>query len=836
MTPHPSRSRSLSLATLFAGAATSVALAACAEPPEPDPEPRPSEAAELATSVAQSALAQVIPESVTVGTSLDLDAYAGEEGFALPPGEAMNEIVGMAIAKSNDHVYTWFANGTVASGYSKDLDLYSSPSPFSLPGTRTADDLLGTGIATNGGVYAWYDDGTVSSGYSADLDFYTAPVAFTVAAGETLDDLVAIDFASDDRVYAWYRDGKRSVGSITDLDLHSPAIAFALPPGQKTSHVVETAIASDDRVYTWFQDLESGLSWPAIADAVDGIIVDRLRQYRGAGATVAISKNGRIVMERAYGYRDASTQESRMPWHRSKIGSVSKVITALGVIKHAEQSPSFNLTSKVYGSNGVLSDVSYVQAMVAGINRHKPLVGFAISPTDRVWAWYENQTVSSGNTGNLAANTAAAPFTLPAGKTTNDILAIAMASDGDVYTWYKNGHLSIGTPTNLGSISPGAGAWQSFEPAANMGTSQVTAIAIRKSDNRVFAWYLDGTYSAGNSTDLDSVAARDPYSPAAGTTIYDLRDADFASTGVAYFHYGARVSAGTPADLDATSGTFNSTLASAPIVNDWLAWYGAMEIRHLLNHSSGLWGGGDQSAAAHMFGVDLEDLTYPQINQYVLATRRLLWAPAADEDYSNHGVGLAGHALATSSGMSVGTFIRTRLFAPLGLTQIVPNGTGDRAYDATPHSNEQDTQRLITQTLEAGVNDTGLASGGYSATAGDLVRLMLATDQLGNHPDILAPSSLNLMETPPFPATVSNRALGWDYSNGRLDKGGDIAGGNAHIVKFPAGYMLGGVNVGGMTIALAGNGGVSSSELRAIANLIAPAAAPIVVDASYDLY
>lgn len=823
---------------LFACIGASAGAAACVTPDEaPAPDhPAADRAAHPTTSVAQHALASVVPESVSVGTSLDLDAHTAEESFALPPGEAMNEIVGMAIAKSDDHVFTWFANGTVASGYSRDLDLYSAPAPFTLPGSRTAGDLVGTGIAPNGRVYAWYDDGTFSVGSSTDLDLYSAPIAFTAAAGQTVADIVAIDLASDGDVYTWYRDGRRSVGTPADLDAQSAAVAYALPPGQKVSHLVESAIASNDRVYTWFQDLESGLAWPAIADAVDGVIVERLRHYRAAGATIAISKDGRIVLDRAYGYRDVDTQESRMPWHRSKIGSVSKFITALGVVKHAEDSGSYHLNSKVYGSNGVLSDPSYVQAMVAGINRHKPLVGFAISPTDRVYGWYENQTVSWGNTGDLDAISGAVPFTLPAGKTTNDILAIAIASDGDVYTWYRNGHRSIGTPTNLGSISPGAGAWQTFEPAENMGTSEVQAVAIRKSDNRVFAWYLDGTYSSGNSLDLDASTPRAAYSPATGTTIYDVRDADFSASGVAYFHYGNRVSAGTPSDLDATSGTYSSSLASAPIVNDWFAWYGAMEIRHLLNHSSGFWGSGDQDGAARMFGVDVEDLTYPQINQYLLATRRLQWAPAANDEYSNHGIGLAGHTLAVASGLSFETFIRTRIFQPLGLTKIVPNGTGDRDEDATPHGVDADTGRLFTKTLGAAANTTGLASGGYSATAGDLVRLMLATDRLSNHPDLLATSSLNLMENPPFPATVPGRALVWDYANGRLDKGGDIDGGNAHIVKFPAGFELDGVDVGGLTIALAANGGVSSPELKSIANRIAKAAAPIVVDSSYDLY
>lgn len=789
-------------------------------------------AAEPTTSVATSALAALIPESVSVGTSVDLDYHAAEEQYALPPGQAMIEIVGIAIATANDHVYTWFADGTVSQGYSKDLDLYAAPQPYTLPGTRTPKDVLGMGIGSDGRTYTWYRDGMTSSGSTTNLGAYGAPIAFTVAAGETFDDLIAIDIASDDRVYAWYKDGKRSIGTRTDLDAHSAAVAYTLPPNQTTAHICETAISSTDKTYTWFQDLEHGHAWPALSSAVDGIIVERMRRLTAAGISVAISKDGRIVLDRAYGYRDVDTQEARLPTHASFLGSVSKVIAGLGVTKHAEQSPSFSLNSPVYGSNGVLSDLSYTQAMVAGINRHKPLVGFGIAPTNRVYGWYENQTVSWGSSADLDATSGpAVPFTMPPGKTTNDILGMALDSDGAVTTWYLDGTYSVGTPLDLDSVSSGT----KWAPASGASVTEVLGLAIRKSDDRVYAWYADGTYSSGSAAELDSVSARAAYSLPAGKTMFDLRDADFANTGVIYFHYGTSVSQGNASDLDSASGLYSSSLASAPIVNDWLSWYGAIQVRHLLNHSAGLWGSGDDDGASRMFGVPAADLTYQQNNQFILSTRRLLWAPGTNDQYSNHSIGLAGHVLSVASGMPYETFIRTKILNPLGLTRIVPNGRGDVAFAAMPHHTDS-TGHLVSDPLAPADSLNGLAAGGYSATAGDMVRLLLATDKLPNHPDILAPSSLTLMETPPFPATVPGRALSWDYAAGKLGKGGDISGGNAYIAKFPAGFLLNGVDVGGMTIALCANGGATSNDLRGLADLILTAGGSIAIDPSYDLY
>jgi CubicO group peptidase (beta-lactamase class C family) len=304
---------------------------------------------------------------------------------------------------------------------------------------------------------------------------------------------------------------------------------------------------------------------------------------------------------------------------------------------------------------------------------------------------------------------------------------------------------------------------------------------------------------------------------------------------VIYFHYGTTASAGTAADMDSAEALYSSSLASAPIVNNWLSWYGTIQVRHLLSHSAGIWGSGDEPGAAGMFDEEFEDLTYAQDHLFILSTRRLLWAPGTKSEYSNHSIGLAGHVLATASGMPYESYIRAKILGPLGLTHIVPNGTGDFAYDATPHG-VSDDGHLVTQTLAPAVNLNGLAAGGFSATAGDMVRLMLATDKLSNHPDILAAASLTKMETPPFPATVPTRALGWDYGSGKLAKGGDVGGGNAYIAKFPASFMLGGVNVGGMTIALCANGGASSGELRVLANEVVKAAGSVPVDPLYDLF
>ncbi|WP_437925230.1 hypothetical protein WMF37_40185 [Sorangium sp. So ce291] len=106
--------------------------------------------------------------------------------------------------------------------------------------------------------------------------------------------------------------------------------------------------------------------------------------------------------------------------------------------------------------------------------------------------------MSWGSSSDLDATSGPAQaFSMPAGKTTNDILGMAMSSAGDVYTWYLDGTYSIGTPTDLDSVSGSGGAPLEWSPAGGISVTEVLGIAIRKSDDRVFAWYADGTYSSG---------------------------------------------------------------------------------------------------------------------------------------------------------------------------------------------------------------------------------------------------------------------------------------------------------------------------------------------------
>jgi len=91
------------------------------------------------------------------------------------------KIVGIAIAGSNDHVYTWFDDNKVRSGSSSRFGIYRHSYRYSLPAGKSPNDIVGMGIAgSNDHCYAWYKDGTVSSGSSSDIDKYRKPYEYAI--------------------------------------------------------------------------------------------------------------------------------------------------------------------------------------------------------------------------------------------------------------------------------------------------------------------------------------------------------------------------------------------------------------------------------------------------------------------------------------------------------------------------------------------------------------------------------------------------------------------------------------------------------------------------------
>ncbi|MFA9431133.1 serine hydrolase domain-containing protein [Egicoccus sp. AB-alg2] len=94
----------------------------------------------------------------------------------------------------------------------------------------------------------------------------------------------------------------------------------------------------------------SGEAAPQIGAAVDVVMLQYLDEQQIPGATVAVTKNGRLVLSKGYGVADLDSGRQMEPWHRTRIGSVSKVLTAIAALQLVEQG-ELDLDGHLYGSS-----------------------------------------------------------------------------------------------------------------------------------------------------------------------------------------------------------------------------------------------------------------------------------------------------------------------------------------------------------------------------------------------------------------------------------------------------------------------------------------------------
>ena len=79
-----------------------------------------------------------------------------------------------------------------------------------------------------------------------------------------------------------------------------------------------------------------------------------LRYWNIQGASVAIVKDGKLVFARGYGFADSTRNIAVEPFHKFRIASISKLITATAIMK-LQSERKLNLGDKVFGPDGILN-------------------------------------------------------------------------------------------------------------------------------------------------------------------------------------------------------------------------------------------------------------------------------------------------------------------------------------------------------------------------------------------------------------------------------------------------------------------------------------------------
>ena len=90
---------------------------------------------------------------------------------------------------------------------------------------------------------------------------------------------------------------------------------------------------------------------------LDQTIERFMNQWEIKGASLAIMKDGKLIYSKGYGYADEENEVKTDVNHIFRIASVSKLITAAGIMKLIENG-MLSLVDKVFGEEGILSDTT----------------------------------------------------------------------------------------------------------------------------------------------------------------------------------------------------------------------------------------------------------------------------------------------------------------------------------------------------------------------------------------------------------------------------------------------------------------------------------------------
>jgi CubicO group peptidase (beta-lactamase class C family) len=94
---------------------------------------------------------------------------------------------------------------------------------------------------------------------------------------------------------------------------------------------------------------------PQLFPGGEKIVSSFLRRWSIAGASIAVAREGKLIYARGFGYADTVEKVRTQPFNQFRIASISKLITAIAVMKLQEEG-QLSLSDRVFGPDGILND------------------------------------------------------------------------------------------------------------------------------------------------------------------------------------------------------------------------------------------------------------------------------------------------------------------------------------------------------------------------------------------------------------------------------------------------------------------------------------------------
>jgi CubicO group peptidase (beta-lactamase class C family) len=88
---------------------------------------------------------------------------------------------------------------------------------------------------------------------------------------------------------------------------------------------------------------------------VEKTVTSFMRRWSIEGASIAVSRDGKLIYAHGFGFADTASHEVTQPYNKFRIASISKLITAVAVMKLVDEG-KLSLSDKVFGPDALLDD------------------------------------------------------------------------------------------------------------------------------------------------------------------------------------------------------------------------------------------------------------------------------------------------------------------------------------------------------------------------------------------------------------------------------------------------------------------------------------------------
>jgi CubicO group peptidase (beta-lactamase class C family) len=176
----------------------------------------------------------------------------------------------------------------------------------------------------------------------------------------------------------------------------------------------------------------------------------------------------------------------------------------------------------------------------------------------------------------------------------------------------------------------------------------------------------------------------------------------------------------------------------------------AITVEHLLTHTAGGWQNDDTDPMFRHPGMN-----HKQLIDWTLSNQALQNPPGKHYAYSNFGFCILGRVIEKIAGKPYADAVQEQVLGPCGISgmRIGGNTRAERAPGEVINYSQDESDPY-------GMNVRRMDShGGWLATATDLTRFLVHVDHFPSKPDILKPSTIEIMTAPS--AASPGYAKGW---------------------------------------------------------------------------